>query len=195
MKKLIQQLPHILAFLFIILYAKECMKPPEYIEKKVTVLVPAPELQNTFTTFEPVPMPKPKVVDDKWYNYYKQLKDSIARDSMVKDLATIRDYTNTYEDTVQTITTETSVRGFLLSETVSYKLKPFKIKHDTIIRFKKPKKIMGLDIGVDTRLPTKPEDSRFVIKPEIGIRVGDLRISGSYDTESTFWLGASYIIF
>jgi hypothetical protein len=196
MKNLLKFLPYIALLVIVLLYLDKCTKDPEIIEVPVTVFIQAPEIENTFTAvFDPVPLPKPRKVDDSWYNAYKSLKDSIAKDSMVQDLATIRDYKETFEDSVLTIDISAKVRGNLLSLQPSYKLKPFKIRYDTIINVARPKDFFSVDFGVEVGTPLIPNGDPLIVKPELGIRLGKLRISGSYGSDNRAWLGLSYVAF
>jgi hypothetical protein len=141
-------------------------------------------------------LPKPKKnFTDKWYKEYLSLKDSIAKDSMVKELATIKEYKETFEDTVQTIDVYAKTRGDLLELRSSYKLKPFLIKDKVKVEMEVPKDIFSIDFGMKVGIPDNGLDNTPIVMPELGIRINKFRGTVGYDTNSTLWLGGNIILF
>lgn len=185
------------AFLTIcaILLVRQCGQPPvvEYVPVEVEVLVPSVEKEFD-TIYEPVPFPvKVKEIDSTYYEKYKQLKDSVARDSMFQEAITINEYNQTFEDTLQTIDVYSKTRGKLLEQNVKYTTKPYYITvRDSIAIKKKSSLSIGSELGIST-VPSS--NIAPVVKGNLVFtnKKGNT-FSASYDTEGRVWVGKSWKI-
>lgn len=162
-----------------IMLAHECGTPPEIKEVPVTVYVKVPIIQREFDTIEnPYPV-KVVVTDSFYYKEYLILKDSLQRDSLARDALAVREYNNSFEDTVQTIDVFSRVRGHLLDVQASYVTKPFTVRHDTVIPVKIPRKHFAL--GLSSSIPATPESSNLSVWPEMEIMGKKANTTIGYD--------------
>lgn len=177
-----------------LLWFRECNKDPIYKEKIVTKTIKVPSVEKVFDTI--IPDPKTviiKEIDSTIYKEYLKLKDSIKRDSAYKDAITIREYNQTFEDTLQTIDVFTKTRGTLLEQSLSYKTKP-----QTITTTEKTyiKQSSTFAIGGELGIPTAPISIKPVFKGNLiyTSKKGNTT-SISYDTEGRVWIGKTFKIF
>lgn len=165
----------------------------EYIPVKVEVKVPSVEKVHD-TVYLPKPVVvKVKEVDSAYYDLYKGLKDSIAKDSLFKEAITINEYSQSFEDTLQTINVYSKTRGTLLSQTVDYKTKEYTIEVEDSVAVKGRVAVSLLaEVGL-------PLDDLFNNSPVVkgGISVHGKNgnsLSVSLDTEGRIWLGKTWKI-
>lgn len=182
---------------FIILYF---VSPKvEEVEVPVTIEVPIPVIEKEFDTIK-IPTPvyiksKPKkVIDSVYYNKYKQLKDSVAKDSVFKDAITINEYNTKFEDDTLTINIFSKTRGTLLEQVAKYKTKPRVIPFDTIIKVKIPPKAKlfgGFSLGVPIR--ESITDVEPIVKADLILKTkGDNLINLSFDNRGRAWVGVAW---
>lgn len=195
MKDYIKYIPWIFLIVGSILFIRQCGEEPviEYVPVEVEVLVPSVE-----KVFDTIYEPKPvnvivKEIDSTYYEKYKQLKDSVAKDSMFKEAIKINEYKEVFEDTLQTIDVYSKTRGKLLEQSVKYTTKPYYITvKDSIQIQKKVTVSVGSEIGIST---INPILNKPVIKGNLIIKnKRDNTISISYDTEGRVWLGKTWKI-
>lgn len=185
------------AFLIVcsILLVRQCGQDPkiEYIPVEVEVLVPSVE-KDFDTIYKPTTVyVKVKEIDSSYYKKYVKLKDSVAKDIMFKEAIEINEYKQVFEDTLQTINVYTKSRGTVLSQSVSYKTKPYTIKVKDSVENKVKS---SLSIGTELGIPTVPSlDMTPVVKGNIIFtnKKGNT-FSASYDTEGKVWIGKSWKI-
>ena len=134
---------YIAVILITIIVLRGCTKPKETIvEVPVEVVVYVPVVEHTFdTVYEPTPF-KEVVIDEEYYNKYISLRDSLSKDEFIKDVLTVREYKETFEDSIQTVEVYTEVTGKMNKQSLSYKTKPREIKVDTVIPVKVPEQAL-----------------------------------------------------
>jgi len=194
MKKIKQVLPWILIGVLAVLFIRECneKKVPEYIVKEIKVEIPV--IKKEFDTiYEPKAIPGPIVIDSTYYDKYKQLKDSVAKDSMFKEAIAINEYNQVFEDDVQIIDVYSKTRGELLEQNAKYETKPrtIKIKDSTEVKHK-----FSVNAGFDIGLPTVPTlSSTPVLRGNLMFnnKKGGT-FSVGYDTEGRVWVGKTWRI-
>lgn len=192
---IIKYLPWAFLIIGAILFVRQCGQEPviEYVTKEIKVEVPV--VEHVFDTiYEPVPvLKKVKEIDSIYYEKYKQLKDSVAKDSMFKEAIKINEYNQKFEDTLQTINVYSKTRGKLLEQNVEYTTKPYYITVTDSIAIKKKTTVsIGFELGVST---IDPFSNRPVIKGNLILKnKRDNPISISYDTEGRAWLGKTWKI-
>ena len=109
------------------------------VEVPVEVVVEVPVVEKVFDT---VYQPKPiyinseikKEIDSTYYKKYKELNDSIKKDSLFRRSIEIKTYEEKIEDDTISINLNMKVRGDLLNYQVGYKTKPRDIKLDTVVK-------------------------------------------------------------
>lgn len=120
-----------------ILVLRGCTKPKEIIvEVPVKVVVEVPVVQHVFDTITEFVPTKETVIDSLYYQKYLALKDSISKEDFIKDALTVREYKETFDDSIQTVEVYTEVTGKMNKQSLSYKTKPREIKVDTTIPVK-----------------------------------------------------------
>lgn len=170
---------------------REINKEPEVLEVPVEIKVPVPSIKKEFDTiYKPKPVPvKEIIIDSTYYEEYKALKDSVAKDSLFKEAIKINDYQVTFEDSIQKIEVFSKVRGELLNQKAQYETKPRTlIVNDTIRVPNKFKAYLGVEAGVPLA-PTMA--TRPVAKVNLMVKFKNSEnpwtISG--DTEGRIWVG------
>lgn len=195
MKKYLKYIPWALLIIGALLFVRQCNAEvePEFIIVEKEVLVPS--VTHVFDTIkEPVPVyVKVKEIDSTYYEQYKKLKDSVAKDSLFKEVIAINEYNQKYEDTLQTIDVYSKTRGKLLEQNVKYTTKPYYITLTDSIEIKKKVAVsFGTELGVSTvpSLGLNP-----VLKGNVIVtnKRGN-SISASYDTQGTVWVGKTWKI-
>tara|TARA_R110000772_G_scaffold50518_4_gene116149 strand:- start:33330 stop:33950 length:621 start_codon:yes stop_codon:yes gene_type:complete len=195
MNKLLKYIPWVIAAILAILMVRGCGQTPEKEYITVETVIEVPSIKYVFDTiYEPVPVyKKVKEIDSIYYKEYKKLKDSVKKDSMFKKAIEINEYTEKFEDTLQTIDVYSKTRGKLLEQTVKYTTKPYYITVKDSVEIKRKTILsVGAEIGVPTipTLSTSP-----VLKGNVIItnKRGN-SISASYDTEGRVWVGKTWKI-
>jgi len=196
MKKYLQYIPWLILIVGAIIFIRQCddkQLVTEYVYINKEVLVPSVEKEFD-TIYEPVPVyVKVKEIDSTYYEEYKKLKDSVAKDSMFKEAIKINEYNQKYEDTLQTIDVYSKTRGKLLEQNVKYTTKPYYITVKDSVEIKKK---YTLSVGSEVGIPTIPTlSSTPVLKANIVFKnKRDNTYSISYDTEGRVWLGRTWKI-
>lgn len=192
---LIKALPWIILAIGAIFFIRQCGEEPEIEYIPVEVRVEVPSVEKVFDTiYEPEPYPvKVKEIDSTYYEKYKQLKDSVAKDSMFKEAIKINEYNQKFEDTLQTINVYSKTRGNLLEQSVKYTTKPYYITVQDSVAIQKKS---SLSVGSEVGIPTVPAlGANPVLKGNLVFtnKKGNT-FSASYDTEGRVWLGKSWKI-
>jgi len=163
---------------------------PIIVERIITI----PGIEGKFDTIK---LPQPiKYINnpdiDKIVEDYNKLKDSIAKVEFFKDIITINEYNEVYEDSLVKIGVYTKVQGKLLKQAPNYFIKPYTHKYkDTIIvaPYIPRNKLYG---QVEVGLPITQQIITPVIKAGILLQNKRDNIwSLSYDTNKTFWVGST----
>lgn len=182
-----------LAIIFLILWQRKEVKIVEITlpvrENTKIITSPAPIVErNTMllTNFETVRIKEP--LNDTLVRAYLAQKDSLSRLNNFIDATRQRDYVELLEDSLQTITVQTRVNGFMREQVIEYKTK----KQD--IKIQVPHNSKGLYLGGFLTFPQV-----IGTAPSIGVK-GDLIInkfiiSGGYDTNKTIVVGTSIKLF
>lgn len=195
MKKYLSYIPWLILIVGAIIFIRQCGEEPviEYVPVEIEVLVPSVEYVHD-TIKDPVPIyVKVPEIDSTYYEKYKVLKDSVARDSMFKEAIRINEYNEVFEDTLQTIDVYSKTRGKLLEQSVKYTTKPYYITVKDSVAIKKK---FTISLGAEVGIPTIPTlSSTPVVKGGIIFKnKRDNTFSISYDTEGRVWLGKSWKI-
>lgn len=200
----------ILSVAVILLTIRACdEKETVTIEVPVEIEVPVPVVETDFDTIylpQPIKVIKETKIDSTIYNKYLALQDSIAKNKLVKDALTIREYNQSFDDSIQTIDVYSEVTGTLNKQQVSYKTKPRNISIDTIIPVDieipyKTKFGLGVEVGVPLsgleELSITPETS-VLLKQDIVAKFNavldtkKLIYNLSIDSEKRAWAGLVY---
>lgn len=200
----------VLGLAVVLLSFKACdQKETVTVEVPVKIKVPVPIVETQFDTIylpQPIKVVKEVQIDSTIYNKYLTLKDSIAKNKIVKEALTVREYDQKFDDSIQTINVYSEVTGTLNKQQVSYKTKPRTISVDTIIPVEveipyKTKFALGGEIGIPLQgvkdIYNTPQGSvvikqDFVGKVNFFIDTKKIIYSGSFDTEKRAWVGLAY---
>lgn len=164
---------------------KEYNKPVKTIQVPIRIEVPIPVVEKHYDTiFKPSPIKE--VVDSNYYKLYVSLLDSIKRDSLVKDVMTVREYNQVYDDSVQTINVFTEVLGRLNKQHLTYKTKERSVAVDTIIPIQIPYR-NRFGISAETSL-----NKGFVFKAGVDYDMKNIILKLSADTDERVWFGGAY---
>ena len=193
---------------------------PRKIEKvPVKVEVKVPEISKKYDTVY-LDTTKAKIVrlNNPINKKLKKQNDSLikAYDSLSKEnqrlaylnAIKIRDYSETYEDEYQKATVNSRVRGELLAQQFSYKIKERTFTVDTVVDIKKKIKF-DMYAGIQAGLPLTPSelininntDVNTLIQKDKALKfnvdfiINKSNIKFSYDTNNYFWLGGGVQIF
>lgn len=172
---------------------------PEIVEipVEIPVEVEVPVVEKVFDTiYQPIPVASK--ADEELLKKYEALKDENEKIKLVENLARARTYREVFDDSIQTITVESSVTGKLTSQSVSYKTKPREIS--TVVKetvpVEMPKSKMHLLGGIETGVPTDMTNPGAVIKGTMFLESKKGTIfSLGYDTEGRVWGGVIIKIF
>ena len=189
MNKLTPILIIIIILLSFFLY-KEYNKPTETITVEVPfeVEVKVPVYVGDTTIVKPI-YKVVKGVDSLYFKEYLALKDSIQRDSMVKDALTIREYNEQLDDENVTIDVYSNVTGKLNNQKINYTTKEKTIKIDTII---KKEIIVPYKNRFGVGLETGFLDGMIVNKVNASYNMKKLDFSVGADTDWRYWVGFKY---
>lgn len=193
MIKYVKYIPWVLLVIAAIVFIRQCGQEPEkeYVTIEKEVLIESVEKQFD-TIYEPKPYPVKVVeIDSSYYEEYKKLKDSVAKDSMFKEAIKINEYNQVFEDTLQTIDVYSKTRGNLLEQSVKYTTKPYYITVKDSIEIKTKIKVsLGAEIGIPLNFTP---DFKPVAKGNLYItNRKDNSIILSADTEGRLWLGYNW---
>lgn len=169
----------------------------EYIEVPVEVEIEVPIIEKVFEpVYRPFPVKGDTTIDSIYYDRYKALKDSVARDSMYQEAIKIRSYNERVEDDNITLSLEATVRGELLDYKLGYKTKPRTILLDTVLSIPIPRqsKIYG---GGTIYLPPANSNLKSSIIPTILYenKKSTIIYSGGYDVVNKAYTVGAFIRF
>ncbi len=171
--------PYIIVFILAFLVFKDCQKEPTIITREVTVTVP--EVVKHFdTVFIDVPTLIVRV-DTVYQNKYINATEA-EKTALFEDLATIRDYTQVFQDEYQEISVNSQVRGHLLKQSVDYNIFQRKITKIDTLPLPSRKLYLLPEIGTDFNN----------IKAKVGLLYidrGERVYSLSIDNEKYFYIG------
>ena len=156
------------------------------------------EVPSKTGQFEPIEKPEPItitntefVVDEALVEEYKKANDSLKAE-LFKSAVTERDYEETFEDTLQTITVKANVTGILNSISASYVTKPFTVTKDTVLQVQIPANKRSISLYGEVGLPVQKftdVSTTPVLKLGFDIKNKKKWIYGaSYDTEKRVWI-------
>lgn len=138
------------------------------------------------THFETIKITEPK--NDTLVQAYLAQKDSLSKLNHFIDATRQRDYVELLEDSLQVITVETRVRGFMQEQIIKYKTKPQTVK----IKVKSGRK--GLYAGGFITMPQQTG-----LNPSLGGAINVVSpkkvFSLGFDTNKTLTAGLTFKIF
>jgi hypothetical protein len=157
-----------------------------------TKLVPinVPSTIGTFAlVFNPTPVYVESINNSIVLQKYLNLKDSISKIELVRDVTLEREYKEVYEDSIQKIDVYTKVQGKLLKQSLNYLIKPSIVyaEEKTIINSYLPKNKFLL--GVETVLPFNSGYKPTIKTNLLLLNKKNNILSISYDTDKRLWLG------
>lgn len=179
----------ILAGICIMFFLKKPIIKEIKVPFKVEVQVPVIEKEFD-TIYEPVPITQiVKVFDTTLVEEYKKANDSLKM-KLFESAVTVRDYEETFDDTIQTITVNMNVTGKLNSVFAKYITKPRTVLLDTIITVDVPDYSRSVSLYGEVGMPTqKASKSSPVLKAGFDISNKKNWVwGGSFDTEKRAWL-------
>lgn len=157
----------------------------------VEIEVPVPVIQKEFDT---VYLPKPYAVKNPVNKELEEaFKESENKLALYRDAIKKRSYSETFEDSIQTITVHTTTQGKILDQAVSYKTKPRKIPVDTDVEVEIPAR-HKLFIGGEVGIPLTGEAQNKLISPTLKVQLmwqnkKDNIFSVGVDTRGNGWIG------
>lgn len=191
-------IPYFIIVVMSIIIYEYITNGPEIIEVPVEIKVPVPSIEHSYDTVY-IPDPVVKYSLDSLTRVNRQL--AIENDSLIdlfsvsgdsikyelyKESIAIREYKEEFKDTFQTINVETTTRGEILKQSVSYKTNPFNITVDTLITMEtrtNKRLLMGeLEIGYGVF-----NDQQLIIKPGISLITNSNSFGISIDSEGRGW--------
>ena len=167
---------------------------PEKIGRFDTIVNPEPTIVKD-TVFIKGKIRTVTKIDSTLYKQYRKVLDSIQRDSIFKEAIAIREYNETFEDSLVKLDIYSKVRGSLLEQSSDYIIKPQQIERLDITRTITKERKFSLYIGGGLSVPTE-------IDQEVGFQ-GNLGIQNKkgtiyelgYDTNGNILLGVKLRIF
>lgn len=157
--------------------------------KVITNLVPIIDKKRDeigITHFQTLRIKEP--LNDSLVRSYLVLRDSLSRLHNFIEATQQRDYVETLEDSLQVITVETRVNGFIREQIISYETKP------QVIEVKTKAKRGGVYVGGFVTTPLHPGFS-----PSLGAALNLVSpkkvISLGYDTNKNLTLGLTLKLF
>lgn len=190
-------LPHIVIIGLIIALAwKSCSGG------KDTITVTTPEIKGkSDTIYFPVPMPSEKEyvyryingtdtivtvtqnpINHDLLNFY--LSNQNKRDSLYTDAIGEREYNIPVEDSLLLTNNYIKVQGKVLAFQQNYTIKPRQIQT--------PRDRFSLLAGVEAGNTIQLD--KFVVKGNLGVRLGSAQLNLGYDTENRIWAGYSWVL-
>jgi hypothetical protein len=187
---------YLLSYTLLVSYLTKSFLPNHKVAPTVvykTIRVPTVEyLHDTVKVFDNTSLRKVKVDTVLYYKYTSE-EDVAIKDSIFKESIFIREYNQSFEDSVQTVDVYSKVRGTLLEQSLKYKTKPYQITlKDTV--FLQPKSY--LSAGIELGLPTTPSvgtSPDFKGNVSLTNKRGN-SFSVSFDTNGRFWVGKQWKI-
>lgn len=186
-----QILPYIICLILGIALAQQCNRPePKPIIRTIEVEVPVIEKQ-----FDTVYINKPVLIheiDSSYIDRWITAKDSLERLKMYLDAITVREYSQNFTDSIQSIDVWSKTRGELIEQTVSYKTFPRTIKQiDTILPSKGKRSLYALpEVGMNTQMD-KVKFSLSLLYKDRNNRIYTIGI----DNEAVISLGVGWKLF
>jgi len=171
-----------------------CTKPKEVtVEVTVEVIVEVPVVEHVFDTITKFVPIKETVIDSVYYEQYLTLKDSLSQVDFIKDALTVREYKETFDDSIQTIEVFTEVTGKMNKQSLSYKTKPREVKLDTVIpmKVKTPRDFKRFAISLDAGFNTKGSGEGVTGKLGLVYKTRKLDYKVSKSTDGRWWVGTN----
>lgn len=185
--------PYAVCAILLLLLLRECnvSKDGESIIKEVVVTVP--ETKGRFDTIDfekPATKKQPPTVlteiDSTYINRYFAAKDSIEALNLYIDAITEREYTQSFQDSVQTVSVFSQVRGELLRQSVDYEIYQREVAtNDTLpIPPRRPSLYFSGEIGTGR-----------VLKAGLQLQTRRQAYSLSVDSDKNIWAGVYVPLF
>lgn len=171
-------------------------------DKDDTITVTTPEIKGkSDTIYFPVPMPREKEyvyryingtdtivtvtqnpINQDLLNFY--LANQNKRDSLYTDAIGEREYNIPIEDSLLLTNNYIKVQGKVLAFQQNYTIKPRQIEV--------PRDNFSLLAGVEAGNTIQLD--KFVVKGNLGVRLGSGQLNLGYDTENRIWAGYSWVL-
>lgn len=162
--------------------------PPIASQKVVTSPQPIVKTRQVLTTSGIQVIEVPNKVNDSLLKVYEAAKDSLEQLRLYKEAITEREYVETLEDTIQTITVESKVIGTLTEQKISYKTK-------TITLERSPRReALSVYGGMFATLPSNLIDPRPAIGADLTIKLRRTMYKVGYDTSGRVHAGIAFKI-
>jgi hypothetical protein len=176
------------------------LKPKHETKTKipVTTKITTPEIKHTSDTIyitDTIYQDRIKYIaegyDEDLISKYVRLQDSIKKLQMYVKAVEKKTYTTTFSDSTQNITVNSSVRGELLKQNISYEIFPQEYTSDTLIDHVEKNKIKLFGRGsVGIPIRAGPDDYHLTVKTDLILKNRrDQLISVGIDTDLRVWLG------
>ena len=169
-----------------LLFFLERKKKSEVVEVPVKIEVPVPVYvgDTIIQKSKPVVI---KQIDTFFYNKYQELKDSVKKDSIVKDALTIREYKEQLDDENVTINVTSNVTGRLNTQKIEYKTKEKTVMIDTTLQVQTPYKN-----NFGARVEVGFLSGSIINKLNLEYDMKKWGLSVGIDTETRKWVGLKY---
>lgn len=144
----------ITGLLVIILFFPRENTVTEIVEVPVKIEVPIPGKEGTSDTIY-LPSPVKFVnnpVNDSLVEAYKKSNDSIQKLNLFIDAIKMREYVNIFTDSTQSVTVNTTTRGSIVSQHITYDIYPSTINIDTSVTYS-PKYRSSIYLNGELGLP------------------------------------------
>lgn len=149
-------IPYIGLMLLSVLLYRQCTLPPVVPETIIKErIIKVPEIVNHFDTvtiFKPF---KRTIIDSTYKDAYLAEKDSVKRLNLYLKAITVKEYTQNFTDTFQSIDVYTKTRGDLLAQTVNYKTFEREIIYKDTVILPKPRRTLHLGVEGNNNLDFK----------------------------------------
>lgn len=186
-----------------ILFVRQCGQEPEVEYRDIIVTIPE-TTTDLGTIKNPAPilvspktlLPRPKEIDSTIYKKYQSLKDSVERTELFKEVITINEYKETFEDEKQSVEVYSKARGTLLEQSVISTIKKQQVEvKDGVEVKKKPSLFLGIETGFLLNA-NQFDVQQLTVKGQVQLlsKRGNITSLG-YDTDGRIWVGKSFKIF
>lgn len=149
-----------------------------------TITIPAHENSRVISAPQPISVADSKL-SVELLSKFKQTKDTIIKEKLYREAVQERTYKEVLEDSVQTITVETTVIGAISDQIISYRTNPIKKE------LKSLKSSTNIYLGAFTRL----SPVQNAVGVNMTLKHGKKLITLGYDTSKTISLGVSIKLF
>lgn len=153
-------------------------------------LVAVPTKINSKVISHPQPVAKPDTILNKeLLSEYKAAPDSLAKLQVFKKSVTQREYVETLEDSVQTITIKSTVTGTLDEQIISYRTNPFTMEKES------PRSNTSIYLGAFTRFSTISPLQETHIGINLHLAHKKKLFTIGYDTSKSITAGIAFKLF